>query len=85
MTNEDPSPAAEQLQAEIAVTRERLASEVDAIADKFTSAHVKRQLASQAQRASRIALAVAKQNPIPLAVLGVSVLLLVWKAVSRRG
>lgn len=84
MTTEDQSPQAEALQAEIAITRARVASEVDAIADKFTSAHVKRQLASSAQRMSRIALQLAKQNPVPVAVLGLGLALLVWKAASRR-
>ena len=84
MTTEDQSPRADALQAEIAITRARVASEVDAIADKFTSAHVKRQLVSSAQRLTRIGLQLAKQNPVPLAVLGLGLALLVWRTASRR-
>jgi hypothetical protein len=83
MTSEDPSLAAEQMQADIAITRQRVASEVDAIADKFTSAHVKRQLASSAQRWGNVALQLAKQNPIPTALLGIGLVVLFWRARTR--
>lgn len=81
-----PSAAAQLLQAEIAVTRQRVASEVDAIAEKIKPENIKRQIVSSLQERAYAALDLARRNPVPVAVaLGAGLLLLIWRSRARHG
>jgi hypothetical protein len=80
----EPSVAASALQADIAVTRQRVASEVDAITDKLSIEHVKRELAATAAEVAMKALRVVKAKPLPFVVVGVGLMLAIWKLRAGR-
>ncbi len=80
-----PSEAAQLLQAQIAATRQRVASEVDAIAEKIKPENIKRQLVLAIKARAMVAWQLARRNPAPLAaVLGAGVLLMIWRGRSRH-
>jgi Protein of unknown function (DUF3618) len=81
----EPSEAAQMLQAQIALTRQRVASEVDAIAERIKPENIKRQLVSSLRERAFAAMALARRNPVPVAVAcGAAVLLLVWRTRARH-
>ncbi|RYZ06132.1 MAG: DUF3618 domain-containing protein [Myxococcales bacterium] len=81
----EPSAAAQRLQAQIAMTRQRVASEVDAIAEKIKPENIKRQLVSSLQERAYAALDLARRNPVPVAVaFGAGLLLLIWRSRARH-
>jgi hypothetical protein len=83
--NNAPSAAALELQAQIAMTRQRVASEVDAIAERIKPENIKRQIVSSLQERAYAALEVLRRNPVPVAVaLGAGLLLLVWRGRGRH-
>jgi hypothetical protein len=81
----EPSAAAQALHAQIALTRQRVASEVDAIAEKIKPENIKRQIVSSLQERAYAALDLARRNPVPVAVaFGAGVLLLIWRSRARH-
>lgn len=81
----EPSEAARLLHAQIAVTRRRVASEVDAITERIKPENIKRQVVHSLQQRAAVALYVARRNPVPVAVaLGAGLLLLIWRARARH-
>jgi Protein of unknown function (DUF3618) len=84
-TAPEPSEAAQLLQAEIAVTRQRLASQVDELAERIKPENIKRQLVSSLRERAFAALDLARNNPVPVAMAcGAAVLLLIWRARARH-
>jgi hypothetical protein len=83
-TAPEPSEATRLLQAEIALTRQRVASEVDAIAERIKPENIKRQVVSSLRERAFAALDLARRNPVPVAVAcGAAVLVLVLRSRSR--
>jgi len=81
----EPSAAALELQAQIARTRQRVASEVDAIAERIKPENIKRQLVRSLQDRAVAALDLARRNPVPVAVaFGAGLLLLIWRSRARH-
>jgi Protein of unknown function (DUF3618) len=79
------SEATQQLQAEIALTRQRVASELDAIAERIKPENIKRRMVASLQDRAVAALDLARRNPVPVALaLGAGFLLLIWRARSNR-
>lgn len=76
----EPSEAAQQLHSEIAITRQRVASEVDAIAEKIKPENIKRQVVRSLQVRAFAALGLARRYPVPAVLaLGACVGLLIWR------
>lgn len=81
----EPSAAAQLLQAEIAMTRQRVASEVDAIAEKIKPENIKRQVIASLQDRAYAAVELARRNPVPVAVaLGAGLLFVIWRSRARH-
>jgi len=73
------------LEASIDRTRQRVATEVDALADRLRPASIKHELAVELQRRVFVALATLRKRPaIAVSVLGAGLLLLLWRARSRH-
>lgn len=76
----EPSEAAQQLQLEIAITRQRVASEVDAIAEKIKPENIKRQVVRSLRERALAALSLARRHPVPTALAFSACLgLLIWR------
>jgi hypothetical protein len=73
-----------QLSAEAAVTRARLASDIDALGDKLAPRNLKIEAKSRARRmmtAGLLAIAqTARRHPLPVALSLLGVGVLVWRA-----
>jgi ElaB/YqjD/DUF883 family membrane-anchored ribosome-binding protein len=85
----------QQLRAEIAETRERLANDLGAIGEKFTPEHVAgtakemarhtaERVSHRVQRAGSGAVDYARENPIPLALIGIGVGWLIASSIRSR-
>jgi len=73
------------LEASIDHTRKRVATEVDALAERLKPASLKHELAVELQRRLFVALATLRKRPaVAASVLGAGLLLLVWRARRRH-
>jgi hypothetical protein len=73
------------LEASIDRTRKRVATEVDALAERLSPSSIKHEIAVELQRRVFVALATLRKRPaIAVSVLGAGLLLLLWRARSRH-
>lgn len=73
------------LEASIERTRQRVATEVDALTERLSPESLKHELAVGLQRRAFVAFATLRKRPaLTLAVLGAGLLLLAWRARSRQ-
>jgi hypothetical protein len=77
--------ANDQLEADLAVTRERVAHGVDAIAERVSAAGIQRQIKASLERRGKGIVQLVRQHPLPfLTLLGLAVGLLIWKVREAR-
>lgn len=78
-----PSPR-EQLEAEIAVTRRRVAENIDAIADRVSPSALESRLKFAAKQRVLALAGLVKSHPVPFVLGGLSAGALVWLALRPR-
>ena len=73
-----------QLSAEVALTRARLARDVEALGDKLAPQNLKHEAKSRvyelARSGSQAIVRAARRHPVPIALVIIGVGLLVWRA-----
>ena len=81
---EEGEVLARQLSAEAAITRARLASDVEALGDKLAPSNLKHEAKSRLHHLVRsrgqAIVRAARQHPVPIALAVIGVGLLVWRA-----